>query len=146
MATLILVDTNLLIYAKVSDLAPHHEPASRWLDAELSSGRRVGLPWPSLLGFVRIVTHPRIMERPLPADEAWEQVWEWLAVPGVFTPGPTDRHERVLRDLVAATRPTAALVHDADLAALALEHGLELCSTDGDFARFPSLRWRNPIA
>jgi toxin-antitoxin system PIN domain toxin len=142
---LILVDANLLIYAHVED-APHHEAAHAWLDEQLNRGPRVGLPWPSLLAFLRLTTNPRVFERPLSATQAWEQVEAWLSVPSVWLPGPTERHQQVLGTLLRQSGATGNLVPDAHLAALALEHGLTLCSTDGDFGRFRDLRWLNPLA
>ena len=142
---MILVDANLLIYARVSSL-PRHAEARKWLDEQLNGTARVGLPWPSLLGFLRIVTNPRVFERPEAMPSAWRQVESWLGCPAAWIPQATDNHPAVLARLLphAAGRPN--LVPDAHLAALAIEHGLALCSTDGDFARFPGLRWINPLA
>lgn len=142
---MILVDANLLIYAHVSSFA-RHRAARDWLDGALNGGGPVGLPWPSLLAFLRVVTNPRILERPVPIADAWKQVHDWLACEPVWTPLPTERHAARLGDLLAEPGVQGNLVPDAHLAALALEHGLILCSTDGDFARFPRLRWLNPLA
>ena len=141
---MILVDANLLIYAHVASL-PEHPAAHAWLDAALNGTSRVGLPWPSLLAFLRVVTNPRIFERAEPVEEAWSQVGAWLACDLAWIPQPGDRHGAVLGSLLAATRAQANLIPDAHLAAIAIEHGLTLCSTDGDFARFPGLRWQNPL-
>lgn len=141
---MILVDANLLVYASVRDL-PQHEAAHAWLDGQINTGVRVGLPWPSLLAFVRLVTNPRVFERPLRVPLAWAQVEAWLEVPSVFIPVPTSRHAEILAALVRASVHRAELVPDAHLAALAIEHGLTLCSTDGDFARFAGLSWHNPL-
>lgn len=142
---MILVDANLLVYAKVTGF-PLHPPARRWLEERLTAHARVALPWPSLIAFLRITTNPRIFERPLGIDAAWKQVEEWLSLRGVWTPTPTERHTEVFGELLRATSAGANLVPDAHLAALAIEHGLTLCSTDGDFARFPGLKWENPLA
>ena len=141
---MILVDANLLVYAHVRSL-PQHEQARQWLDRRLNGAAPVGLPWPSLLGFLRLITNPRIFERPRPLIEAWQQVNDWLDCDTVWIPGPTDKHRQILEPLLAATGGRSNLVPDAHLAALAIEHGLILCSTDGDFARFPALRWENPL-
>jgi len=141
---LILVDANLLLYAR-SQETPQHEAARAWLDAQLSGRRKVGLPWESLLAFVRLVSNPRIFAHPEPVSEAWAQVREWLGAPPVWIPLPTDRHLDVLSDLLPAVG-RAELLPDAHLAALAIEHGLVLASTDRDFARFERLRWVNPLA
>jgi hypothetical protein len=141
---LILVDANLLVYAHVSSM-PQHGAARAWLDAQLNSGNRVGLPWPSLLAFVRLTSNPRVFATPLTVDEAWKQATSWLDCAGVWIPAPTTRHREVLSELFSGQPVRANLVPDAHLAALAIEHGLVLCSADGDFARFRGLRWLNPL-
>lgn len=141
---MILVDANILLYAHVVSY-PQHESARIWLDTALSGIERVGLPWESLLAFVRIVTNGRLFPKPASTVDAWRQVSEWLTAEPAWSPTPTERHHEVLSTLVPSiTKPT--LVSDAHLAAIAIEHGLTLVSTDGDFARFPGLRWDNPLA
>jgi toxin-antitoxin system PIN domain toxin len=103
------------------------------------------MPWPTLLGFVRVISNPRVFRQPKPVEDAWRQVEEWLDCPPVWIPQPTETHRSVLGMLLKAAGPRANLVPDAHLAALAIEHGLTLYSTDGDFARFPGLRWENPL-
>lgn len=103
------------------------------------------MPWPSLLGFVRIATNPVMFARPVTIPEAWKVVETWIDCPVVWMPGPTDRHKDVLREMLAASSNRRHLITDAHLAALAIEHGLVLCSADRDFARFPGLRWENPL-
>ena len=142
---MILVDANLLVYAHVRDF-DQHEAARSWLDAQFGNAARVGLPWASLLGFLRLVTNPRIFERPEPTASAWQQIEEWLDREGAWVPEPTARHRHVLGSLLSRVTVSGNLVPDAHLAALAIEHGLTLASTDGDFARFPDLRWTNPLA
>ena len=142
---MILVDANILVYAHVGAF-PQHERARMWLDGELGGPSRVGLPWPSLLGFLRLVTNPRVFQRPEGMAEAWAQVTAWLDTDVAWIPHPTDRHRDVFASLLAAPGMQANLVPDAHLAALAIEHGLTLCSTDGDFGRFPALHWRDPLA
>jgi uncharacterized protein len=140
----ILLDANLLIYARVRSF-PQHARARAWLDAQLNGSGPVGLPWPSLLAFLRIVTNPRVFERPESVADAWRQVIAWLDVEAVWIPEPTERHRDVLGELLGTSGVQANLVPDAHLAALAIEHGLVLCSMDGDFGRFPGLRWQNPL-
>jgi len=140
----ILVDANLLVYAHVRTFADH-VAARTWLDSKLTGPGRVGLPWPSLLAFVRLVSNPRIFEQPESIGDAWGQVKDWISADTVWIPQPTERHAAILETLIPHC-PRSNLVHDADLAALAIEHGLTLCSTDGDFARFTGLRWENPIS
>lgn len=141
---MILIDANLLIYARSAG-SPDHAAARAWLDSRLNGSASVGLPWPSLLAFVRITTNPRIYPQPLTMNGAWEQVEAWLDCEPAWIPPPTERHRGVLGALLARAAGRADLVADAHLAALAIEHGLTLCSTDGDFARFPDLRWENPL-
>ena len=142
---MILIDVNILIYASISDF-PEHRGARDWLDSQLNGTARVGLPWPSLLGFLRVVTNRRALVKPLSTDEAWDQVITRLGCDVVWVPQPTERHPELLGRFLALPGVRANLVHDAHLAALAIEHGLIMCSTDGDFARFPGLRWQNPLA
>ena len=142
---MILIDANLLIYAHVNNL-PQHFAAKGWLDGCLNASAPVGLPWPSLLGFLRIVTNPRIFERPESIKDAWKQIKEWLECPSAWIPRPAERHVEILEGLIVDLNITANLVPDAHLAALAIEHGLILCSADGDFGRFPNLKWQNPIS
>lgn len=141
---MILVDANLLIYAHAGAF-PQHIAAREWLDERINGTAPVGLPWPSLLAFVRIVSNPRIFSRPSSITTAWRQVESWLAMDSVWIPLPTERHREILAPLMKSAEGRANLVPDADLAALAIEHGLVLCSTDGDFARFDGLEWRNPL-
>ena len=141
---MILVDANLLVYAYVRSM-PQHPRSQEWLDARINGTARVALPWPSLLAFVRLVTNPRIFDRPAAMSAAWGQVESWLARDTAWIPVPTDRHSEILAALIPAAEGRANLVPDAHLAALAIEHGLTLCSADGDFARFEGLVWENPL-
>jgi toxin-antitoxin system PIN domain toxin len=141
----ILLDADLLVYATASSLA-QHERARAWLDARLNGTAPVGLAWPSLPAFLRLVSNPRVFERPRPIGEAWAQVEAWLARPPAWIPQPTEQHREILGGFVRGAVSRPALIADAHLAALAIEHGLIVCSTDGDFARFPGLRWENPLA
>ena len=120
---MILIDANLLIYAHVNNL-PQHFAAKGWLDECLNAPAPVGLPWPSLLGFLRIVTNPRIFERPESIKDAWKQIKEWLECPSAWIPRPAERHVEILEGLLVDLNITANLVPDAHLAALAIEHGL----------------------
>jgi hypothetical protein len=142
---MILVDANLLVYA-ASRTAPEHEAARAWLDDRLSGSARVGLPWPALLAFVRLVTNPIVFRQPATPRAAWDQVQAWLDVENVWVPVPTDRHATLLGAWLVEPWMTSRLVPDAHLAALAVEHGLTMCSADGDFSRFPDLDWHNPLA
>ncbi len=141
---MILVDANLLLYARFTSY-DEHPLAHRWLDEQLNSTHGVALSWPSLLAFLRLATNPRFFPWPLSMDDAWRQVREWLALPTTRVPSPTSAHVEVLDSLVQGAGLTPKLVMDAHLAALAIEHGLVLASADADFARFPGLRWTNPV-
>lgn len=142
---MILIDANILIYAHVSSFT-QHKLARDWLDKQLNAAAPVGFPWTSLIAFLRLVTNPRVFERPEPIADAWQIVRMWLAAETAWIPQPTEHHADVLDEFLALPGIHGNLVPDAHLAALAVEHGLTLCSTDGDFARFPGLRWLNPIA
>ncbi len=139
-----LIDANILLYA-VDAASPHHRRASAWLTERLNGDRRVGIPWESFNAFLRIATHPRAAEHPLRSAQAWAFIDGWLAVDSVWVPTPTERHADVLSTLVRAHGITGNLVPDAHLAALAIEHGLEVCSADSDFALFPEIAWLDPI-
>jgi len=141
----LLVDTNLLLYA-VDRRARRHERARLWLDEYLNGPSRVGLPWQSLGGFLRIVTNPRVVSKPLAPAVAWQQIAEWLAAPAAWVPMPGPAHAELLGGLIERYEVGGNLVPDAMLAALALEHGLAICSADTDFARFTEVRWTNPLA
>jgi toxin-antitoxin system PIN domain toxin len=139
----ILVDANILLYAHVTDF-DEHAAALAWLDERLQGPPRVALPWPSLLAFVRLASNPRIFPKAEPPAAAWAQVESWLDAEVAWIPAPSDHHRAILAGLLpSVTGPN--LVPDAHLAALAIEHGLTLMSTDGDFARFAGLRWENPL-
>jgi hypothetical protein len=139
-----LVDANILLFS-VNRSSPSHGAAAEWLTEQLNGPSRVGLPWQSLLAFLRVVTHPRAFERPLAPDDAWSRVRDWLGAPAAWVPTPTERHAEVLGSLIHAYQLRGNLVPDAELAALAIEHGLTICSADTDFARFREVRWVNPI-
>ncbi len=141
---MILVDANILIYAHVSSFA-QHRAAREWLDQQLAGFAPVGLPWASLLAFLRLVTNPRVFEHAEPMADAWNQVLAWLVCETAWVPEPTERHAELLGGFLNLPGIHANLVPDAHLAALAIEHGLTLCSADSDFARFPGLAWLNPL-
>jgi toxin-antitoxin system PIN domain toxin len=140
-----LLDANLLLYA-VQERAVQHEAAVAWLTDRLNGSRRVGFPWQSLVAFLRISTHPRAFEKPLDAVTAWARVADWLAAPTAWIPQPGPKHAKLFGELAMRYDARGNLVPDAQLAALALEHGLTVCSTDTDFARFTEINWENPLA
>ena len=142
---MILPDVNLLIHAYHAG-SPVHARARAWWEETLSTPAPVGLPWAVVLGFIRIATHPGILRNPLGADVACQHAEAWLAQPQVIFLHPGERHAGILFDLLRHLGTAGNLTTDAHLAALAIEHQAELHSTDADFARFPGLRWSNPIA
>jgi len=141
----VLLDANILIYA-ADKRAEQHERAADWMVEHLNGARRVGLPWQSINAFLRVLTHPRASARPLDPRTAWGQVTEWLDAPVAWLPEPGPEYARILGELITTYDIRGNLVPDAALAALALEHGVPLISTDTDFARFRELRWENPLA
>ena len=139
-----IVDINLLIYAINKD-TPHHSKAKRWLEDCLSSDEPFGFAWIVILGFLRIVTNGRIMPTPLTPEVALDCVDDWLQQPPSLTIVPSHQHWLIFKELLMPLGTAANLTSDAHLAALAIEHGARLYSTDNDFSRFKSLRWTNPI-
>ena len=142
---MIVVDLNILIYAINRDVGLH-TAARSWWEARLSGRVPVGLAWTVIQGFVRLTTHPSVMPHPLTPDQAFSVVDGWLEQPCVRIAEPTERHWSIFKNLLAPLGVAGNLTSDAHLAALAIERGALLCSTDRDFARFPGLRWENPLA
>ena len=139
-----LVDANLLIYA-YHPRAEQHERSRAWLEATLSGAELVRFAWLTLWAFLRISTNPRVFERPLSGAEAEAAMSSWLAQPSAGILEPGERHWDILRSLVREGQTTGPLVMNAVLAAIALEHGATLYTTDRDFSRFSTLRWTNPL-
>ena len=140
-----LVDANLLLFA-VDLRSRWHNPARSWMDEVLNGTKRVGLPWQSLAAFLRIITHPRVTEVPLQPDEAWGHIEAWLGAPAAWIPQPTSSHADVLGSLIRSYQLRANMMSDAQLAAVAIEHGLTIYSADTDFARFSEVNWVNPLS
>jgi uncharacterized protein len=140
-----ILDVNVLLYAYDAD-APQHPVAKRWLENLFASEELIGLPWVTVWAFVRLTTNPRIWPNPLPPDDAFSIVRQWLAEPNVVTLHPGPRHLEILERLVVTDQSAGRRVTDAVLAALALESGAKLASTDHDFRRFTDLTWVNPLA
>jgi toxin-antitoxin system PIN domain toxin len=141
---MILVDANLLLHA-YNPRSAHHEAARRWLEAALSGRERVRFAWMTLWAFLRISTNPRVFERPLTIAQAEAIVSSWLEQPGAGLLEPSERHWELFRSLTGPGQVSGPLVMDAALAAIALEHGATLATTDRDFARFGGLKWANPL-
>jgi toxin-antitoxin system PIN domain toxin len=141
----VLVDANVLLYA-VDTESPNHEAAKAWMEEALNGPRRVGIPWVSSIAFVRIATNPRALREALTPADAWSIVTAWLDAPSTWVPEPGPGYRELLGTLLARHQVHGSLVSDAALAALCIEHGLEVVSNDSDFARFPEVTWRNPLA
>jgi uncharacterized protein len=141
----VLVDANILLYA-VDEASPFHRPASSWLTGVLNGPRRVGFPWQSLVAFVRISTHERASAHPLTPEQATRFIADWLQPEVSWIPREGPGHARILTDLITRYQLRGSIISDAHLAALAIEHGLDVCSNDSEFARFGEVRWINPVA
>ena len=141
---MIVPDVNLLVYA-YNEAAPFHEQARRWWEGLVNGAERVGVPWLVAAGFVRVLTHPSVRERPATPMQAVDYVEEWFRYSNVTPLNPGAEHLRLFRRALAAAGVGANLVTDAHIAALAMEHQAEVHSNDADFGRFPGLRWRNPL-
>ena len=141
---MILVDANLLLHA-YNPRSTDHDAARDWLEATLSGTELVRFAWLTLWAFLRIATNPRVFERPLLIDEAETIVSSWLAQPAAGVLDPGERHWPIFQSLTADGQVAGPLVMDAALAALAIEHGVTLYTTDRDFSRFAELSWRNPL-
>jgi toxin-antitoxin system PIN domain toxin len=139
-----LVDANLLIYAVNRDL-PQHQLAREWLESAFSGHEAVGLPWVSVLAFLRLSTNARVFSSPLNVDRAAAYVDEWLEQPAVSLVVPGAKHWAILKTLLLTTGTAGNLTTDAHIAALALENGGTVCSADNDFRRYPGLRFLNPL-
>jgi len=140
----IVVDANLLIYSYDLDSA-HHKKSLSWLEELLSGVEAVGLPWPSVSAFLRVITNRRLPGTRVTLEQAVQVVDEWLQQPNVQVLVPADQHWSVLRQMILEGRASGPLVSDAEIAAITIEQGAVLHTTDRDFARFPGLRWKNPL-
>ena len=139
-----LVDANLLLYAS-DTVSVHHASARRWLEGILSGPEPVGLAWAAILAFLRVGTNPRLRKDAFTLTEAAAIVTGWLERPNVTLLNPGERHWEILRDMMIKGQVRGPLITDAHLAALAIEHGAALATTDRDFARFPGLKFFNPL-
>lgn len=141
---MILIDANLLLYA-YHPRAVQHDASRHWLESTLSGVDPVRFAWVTLWAFLRISTHSRVFERPLAIGEAESVVSSWLARPIAGIAEPGERHWEILGKLMREGQASGAMVMDAGLAAIAIEHGATLCTVDRDFTRFPDLECVNPL-
>jgi uncharacterized protein len=140
----ILIDANLLLYA-YHERAEQHDASRTWLEAALSGPELVRFAWLTLWAFLRIGTNPRVFEHPLSTSEGEAVVSSWLAQPAAGILEPGERHWEILCGLMGEGQAVGPLVMDAVIAAIAVEHGATLCTTDRDFSRFAGLKWTNPL-
>jgi toxin-antitoxin system PIN domain toxin len=140
----VVPDINLLVFAH-NEAAPRHADARTWWEGLMGGREHIGVPWAVVFGFVRLVTHPAVLEEPLSPMAALARVRGWLAIDHVQILDPGPRHLAVVERLFEATGVGGNLTTDTHLAALAIEHQAELHSNDTDFGRFPGLRWHNPL-
>jgi toxin-antitoxin system PIN domain toxin len=141
---LTILDANVLLYAYDSS-SPQHAAAAAWVEALFASPETIGLPWQTIWAFLRVRTNLRLVSAPKPPADTFAIVREWLELPGVVLLQPGPRHADILEKLVVEQGAIGPLVSDATLAALAIEHGSILASTDRDFQRFEQVRWVNPL-
>jgi len=141
---MIIPDINLLVYAH-NDQAPLHAEAKLWWEGLLNGRAPVGLPWIAVGGFIRLMTHSRVLKNPMEVTRAVECVREWLEREPVRILHPGDRFSGLFLDFLTTLGTAGNLTTDAQFAALAVEHQAELHSNDADFHRFPGLRWKNPL-
>lgn len=142
---MIVLDANLLLYAHDSS-SSHHAEARQWLAKVFAGDELIGLPWQTVWAFLRIATDSRIFVRSMPMAEAIDIVQEWMELEHVRLLSPGESHWSHLRRMLKDGSVRGPLTTDASLAALTMEYGGSLYSVDRDFARFPGLRWVNPLA
>jgi hypothetical protein len=140
----IVLDANVLLYAYDAN-SEKHAKARAWVERVFSDGTPLGLPWQTVAAFIRVVTNQRLRGKRFTPEEAAQIVDRWLDQPNVRLLTPGDQHWIILRQMLIDGQARGPLVSDAQLAALAIEHGGILQTTDRDFARFPGLRWSNPL-
>ena len=141
---MIVLDANLLIYAYDSGSALHTQ-ARLWVERSFSDADAIGLPWQAISAFLRVMTNKRLPGSKFTTEQASQVVDEWLGLPNISPLSPGDQHLALLRRMLVDGQATGSLVSDAVIAALTIESGGELHTTDRDFARFPGLRWKNPL-
>jgi toxin-antitoxin system PIN domain toxin len=141
---MILLDVNVLVYAH-DETSRYHPQARLWWENQLNGSQMIGLSWVAMLAFIRLLTNPRIFQNPYSAPEIMSIIGAWLEQPHVKIIHPSEQHFTTLANLIGQIGTAGNLTTDAHLAALAIERGLILQTTDADFARFPGLKWNNPL-
>ncbi len=141
---MIVPDVNLLVFAHDNN-SPHHKAAQTWWESLVNGTETVGLPWLVIVGFIRLITNPRVVTPPATPAQAVGYVQDWLACEHIVLINPGPAHLALLRQNLDAVGAGGNLVPDAHIAALAMEYAAEAHTGDADFGRFPGLRWRNPL-
>ena len=141
---MIVVDANLLIYA-YDTASLHYEKSRDWLEGVFSGIEPTALPWQSVAAFLRVMTNPKLHGRQYSLNEAGDIIQDWMAQSNVRILAPSDDHWVQFRRMMVEGQASGPLISDAELAALTIEYGGVLYTTDRDFARFPGLRWKNPL-
>lgn len=141
---MIVPDINLLVYAYNSG-TPNHTKAKRWWEQTVNGNRQVGIPWVVSAGFVRIMTHPAALAKPLPASTAVNHLKSWFQYDHIVPVNPGADHLTYFRQNLDCAGVGGNLVSDAHIAAIAMEYQAEVHSNDSDFGRFSGLRWVNPL-
>lgn len=142
---MIVLDANILLYAYDS-ASPHHKKARAWVEEVFSGTEPIGLPWQTAAAFLRIMTNPKLQGDRFTLEEAVSVVDSWLEQPNIRILSPGENHWRLFRHMTVEGQAAGPLISDAHLAALTIEYGGVLHTTDRDFARFPDLRWVNPLS
>ncbi len=141
---MVIPDANLLIYSQ-NPGAVQHRAAAEWLKGQFEGADTIGLTWPTLWAFVRIVSNPRLWSNPVGIDDIFDRIEEWRNQPNVILVQPGPRHQSILQGLMTESQSLGTLATDAALASIAIEHAATLASTDRDFRRFSGLSWVNPL-
>jgi toxin-antitoxin system PIN domain toxin len=139
-----IVDVNILVYVVNRD-AVQHDQVREWWESTINSDEVIGIPWIAMLGFLRLITHPRLNPTPMTSEDAVAKAETWMGLPQVRIIQETENHWSVLRELLVATGTAGNLTTDAHLAAIAISQGATLVSCDADFGRYKHLRWENPL-
>ena len=142
---MIVLDANILLYA-YDTASPHHAKARAWVERAFSGATPIGLPWQTASAFLRIMTNPKLSGERFSLSEAVEVIDRWLEQPNIRPLAPGDDHWPLFRQMMIEGQASGPLITDAQLAALTIEYGGVLHTTDRDFARFPGLRWKNPLS
>ncbi len=142
---MIILDANILLYAYDS-ASSHHAKARSWIERVFSGAEPIGLPWQTAGAFLRIMTNPSLPGQRFSLSEGVQTVDRWLEQPNIRLLAPGDDHWPLLRQMIVEGQAPGPLITDAQLAALTIEYGGVLHTTDRDFARFPGLRWKNPLS